>query len=298
MKVLRKQYTKADITTIGFLFTMLTIPILNFLIFWVYVNFNSILLAFQLPSGDFSLVNFQWFFENFQANDSVMLESLINTLIFFFVGLIFITPCSILLSYFLYKKILGHNVFRVVFFLPSIISAVVLTTVYKAVIGPTGPLATIAGLFGKTWPEVLAHSKYALTTIIIYNILTSFGTNVILMSGAMARIPIEILESASLDGVTMRKELLSIVLPLIWPTISTLLIFAIADLFSSSGPILLLTKGNYKTMTISYWIFDQVNTYNSLWNASAAGFVYTCIGLPITFGAKYLLEKVGKDVDY
>lgn len=287
-----------DKATIGFLFSMLVVPILNFLIFWVYVNYRSIMYAFELPSGEFTWINFEWVFNEFVSENSVMLEALENTLLFFAVNIFFCMPVAVILSYFLYKKIWGSSAFRVIFYLPSIISAVVLTTVYKEFIGPTGPISLIMTSQGMQAPEFLKSYTYAIWAVVLYSVITGFGNNLLLMSGAMARIPEEIVESAMLDGIHPMNEMIKIVIPLIWPTLSTLLVFAFAGLFSSSGPILLLTKGNYGTMTISYWIFDQVNSYQSYWNASAAGLIYTVIGVPIALGSKYLFGRIMSDVEY
>lgn len=93
----------------------------------------------------------------------------------------------------------------------------------------------------------------------------------LLFTGAMSRIPVSILESIKLDGCGMGREIISIILPLIWPTISTLLVLNATGIFSASGPILLFTKGDYDTTTIGYWIFDMVYTYNNYNVVAAAG---------------------------
>ena len=116
----------------------------------------------------------------------------------------------------------------------------------------------------------------------------------LLLGGALARVPIEILESARLDGIKPWQELVYMILPLIWSTLSTLLILNMTSLFLADGPILLFTMGKYKTATIGYWIFDKVyylgvGAYNSV---SAAGLIFTIIGTPIILFVKYLIERV------
>ena len=115
-----------------------------------------------------------------------------------------------------------------------------------------------------------------------------------LLCGALARVPIEMLESARLDGIGPFKELVSMILPLIWSTISTLLILQMTRLFTASGPILLFTGGAYETSTISYWIFSKVyyqgvGAYNSV---AATGLVFTVVGAPIILFVKWLIEKI------
>ena len=120
MEKRKKAKTKADWACMGFLFSMLSLQVINFFVFYVGVNFESIMLAFEMPDGTPTLQNFQWVFEDFVKEDSVMLEALINTVIFFFVDYIIMRLVALFLSYFLYKKIAGYKFFRVMFYIPSI----------------------------------------------------------------------------------------------------------------------------------------------------------------------------------
>ncbi len=286
-----------------FILGMLALPILTFLVFWVYVNFSSILMAFKSPGIEgFTFINFANAFKEFTMPDSILPNALVNTLKFFAVTLLFTTPASLVCSYFLYKKVFMYKIFRVVFFLPSIINVVVMTCLFRYMAGvqPIGILSLLLqNLFGLENPPILfGDSDYAMNTIILYNVWTGFGINIILFSGAMARIPEDVIEYGKLEGIGFTRELTQVVLPMIWPTMSTVLILAIVGLFNSSGPILFFTKGAFNTYTISYWIFDQVYHKNVYEYASAVGLIFTCIGLPITLIAKWALGKIGTDVEY
>ena len=93
----------------GFILLFLAVPVANFLVFWLYVNFDSILLAFQIPQSngtiEWGLDNFRRFFSEFSGENPVMLTALKNTMIFFFTNLFVVLPVSLLLCYFLYKKV-------------------------------------------------------------------------------------------------------------------------------------------------------------------------------------------------
>ena len=114
----------------------------------------------------------------------------------------------------------------------------------------------------------------------------------------MARIPDEIVEAATLDGVGTFRELTQVVIPLIWSTICTLLVFTIVGIFTASGPILLFTQGEYDTYTISFWIFQQIERGYDPNYPSAVGLFFTLIGTPIVLISKHYLEKIGSDVEY
>jgi ABC-type sugar transport system permease subunit len=148
-------------------------------------------------------------------------------------------------------------------------------------------------------PVLLGESRYALNTVIAYNIWTGFGVNIILFGGAMARIPEDIIEYSKLEGVGFYREIVQIILPLIWPTISTVLTLSVVGIFNSSGPILFLSPGREDTYTIAYWIFKQVYEPNGALNyAAAVGIFFTIIGLPIVLFIKWLLGKIGSDIEY
>ena len=208
-----------------------------------------------------------------------------------------------LLAYFLYKKIIGYRIFRFVFFLPSIISATVLTALYKQLIAPGGVVALVVEALGGSVPLLgyLATEGTALTAIVIYTLWTGFGVNIILFNGAMTRIPEEVMEYARLDGVGSGRELVQIIIPLIWPTLSTIITFAFVGIFTASGPILLFTKGQYGTYTISFWIYDLVQGVNKVINleyASAVGLFFTLIGAPIVLIVRMLINKAVDAVEY
>lgn len=285
---------------------MLAVPLTNLVIFYFAVNINSVLMAFQENLGGktvWSGYQFTRLFKELGMSDFIITEAIRNTLVFFLLGLLIINPLSLLLAYFLYKKIIGYRIFRFVFFLPSIISATVLTALYKQLIAPGGVVALVVEALGGSVPLLgyLATEGTALTAIVIYTLWTGFGVNIILFNGAMTRIPEEVMEYARLDGVGSGRELVQIIIPLIWPTLSTIITFAFVGIFTASGPILLFTKGQYGTYTISFWIYDLVQGVNKVINleyASAVGLFFTLIGAPIVLIVRMLINKAVDAVEY
>ena len=282
---------------IGFVTALVSIPILQFLIFYVFINGNVILLAFHNENNAFTFDNFLFLFRYFGSSNSKLLEALVNTLKFFALQLVMF-PISLLFSYFLYKKIFLHRYLQIVFFLPSIISAMVMVTLFKNIMN--GPVAEIwAKIFGmQSEPLFFDSTRYALKSIMVYMVWTGLANNMVIFSGTMARVPTEILESGKMDGVGFGRELVQLVIPLIWPTISTLILLQFIGIFTSGGPILLFTQGEWGTYTISYWIYEYTVVMHNYNYASAAGLFFTVIGLPVIYVAKYFLNKLDKNVEY
>ena len=284
-----------------FLVCMLALPILQWLIFWLYVNVQSIALAFQDVHGAFTWDNFTAFWEEMQATTGKTIGVAIkNTLIYFGVGVGIQLPGALLIAYFLYKKIWFNRVFRVLFYLHSIISAVVMVAAYRSIVDPGGPLYELVGILGGHFPSegLLANPETATTMIVLFVIWTGFGGNMLLFGGAMSRVPIDVLEAARLEGCGPFRELVQIILPLIWPTICTMLIFTFTGIVNSSGPILLFTNGDYDTTTINFWIFLKVygqqgaGAGGEYGIVSAAGLFFTLITVPVILLVRWALEKV------
>ena len=295
----KNQFRKIELI---FIWGMLVLPLLQWLIFWLIVNLSSIKLAFTDARTDvFTFDNFKVFWENLTVPYGTIKTALFNTLKHFLTSLLIINPISMVIAYFLYKKIACYKLFRIVFYLPAIVSSVAMVAVYREVINPGGIIDALLKLFGSSVPPEgwLARPTTATKAILVYTVWTGFGANILLFMGAMIRVPVEMLEAAKLDGCSAFRELVLLILPLILPTISTLVIITCTNIFSSSGPILLFTSGNYETTTISYWIFEKIygngvlggspSNYNI---ASCTGLCFTLVGVPIILAIRYLMDKL------
>lgn len=283
-----------------FIASILAIPIIHWLVFWLCVNLNSILLAFKLPNGSWSFETIRQVVNELLEPSSDLGIALKNTLLYFIKDVIMLF-WQLIIAYLFYKKIAGHKFFRIVFYLPAIISSVTMVTMFRAIIGSEGVIASIFEQANREFPMLLRDSRYATKTIMFFTIWIGWGGEMLVLGGAFERIPAEVLEAAKLDGVGPVRELAQLIIPMIWPTISTLLILYATGLFNASGPIFLFgTKGSYETWTLSYWIFHKVlyggsGQYNTV---SAMGVLFTCIGVPIVMLVRWLFERVIPAVEY
>ena len=289
-----------------FVVGMLLIPMSVFFVFWFLVNVNSILMAFQTSEGRFTLDTFKLFFEELRLPDPEGMGITVavkNTFIYFAVGFFIKTPLTYLLSFFLYKKIFMYKYFRVIFFLPSIMPPIVMVSLFSYLVSPEGIIPELFAMINNVpiekVPIFLGDSLYATKTIVAYTLWAGFGVNMLLFNSAMARIPVEVIESAKIDGVGFFGEMFYFVIPLTWSTVSTVLMLSVAGIFQSQGPILLFTQGNFKTTTIGYWIYAKVTSYSANYEyASAVGLFFTLIGVPITLGSRWIMNKFNKDLEF
>lgn len=285
--------------------SFLAIPIINFLIFFVYTNISSFFMAFQRPIYDgatemyFTMENFQKVFNSFFVDaDGTLRTGLINTVLFYLSGTLIIMPVSILMSYFIYKKIPGYRSFRFIAYLPQIIASSALVIIFKYSLSSGGPLAAIYKVVGREYSNPLIREPGAIITLLIYNVMFGFGGNLIVYGGAMGSINAEVLEAGELDGCTWFQELIYLIIPMMWATLSTSFILGLAGILGASGPILAFTKGQYGTTTLSFQIYNLVsgvNGYKDLYYASAIGITMTVIMFPMVMALKRLVFNEGKE---
>jgi ABC-type sugar transport system permease subunit len=278
-----------------FVYCLIALPLIEFFTIYVYINVDSFFLAFQ-RGGEFAgLENFKMLWDEVRADNSTILVAIKNTFIYFGAGLILFV-WSIFLSYFFYKKILAYKFFRFVLYMPAIISPVVFVALFKNLTSVNGAIALLIKNFNPDFkmPNLLARSETATWTMVVYVLWMGWTKNMLYLGGSLARIPLEVLESARLDGVGPWDELTKILVPLLLPTLSTLLLLDVVGILGSSGPILLFTKGDYNTTTISYWMFTLVyNTGNDQYvKASAAGICLTLIMFPVVYTMRWLISKI------
>ncbi|MBQ8294970.1 MAG: sugar ABC transporter permease [Clostridia bacterium] len=276
---------------------------ITWLVFWLYVNFDSIILSFQKSNGDWTLQHYQWVIQNLvgtNGEDGMLGIALKNTLTYFFVNYFIVQTFNVVLAYFLYKKIKGYKFFRFFLYLPNLLAGATLATIYKQLIAYNGPIIDM--LYNWGWIteryQLLYSDRYAMTLSVVYSLWVCVGANMIYSLGAMARVPQEVLEAAQLDGVTPWQEFVHLILPLISGTLSTLYVLGLAGFLNAGGATLFLTNGNYNTQTLSFWIFWQIYTGGSTGTSSALGIMMTLVMLPVTYFVKWVAAKISPEVTY
>ena len=221
-----------------FYYALIALPFIHYLIFYVGVNFNTVLLAFkdykdvngQAQHVFSGFVQFEAIFENLIYGKQLKMM-LKNSLIYYGVHLIVGLPLSLFFSFYIYKKYFASEFFRVMLFLPSIISSVVTVFMYTNMV--EHGFVDLFYILGKEIPYPLGNPDVQIYAVLVFNIMMGFGTGVLMYASAMTRIPVSVVEYAELDGVTPFKEFISITIPLVFDTITTFLIVGIAGIFTN-----------------------------------------------------------------
>lgn len=280
-----------------FAWSMIFIPLAYLLINWIFINGQTVLLAFKNEMNEWSLSNFVSVWKRFtDPYEADMLPIVLNTLMYWFVQEVVGLPISFLVSFFIFKKIKGYKAFRVIFYLPAILPGMVMVIAFSQFVYPGGVLDVICQGLGITLPSegLLQNADTAKYTLMVYTFLTCSCGNILFYS-AMSRVPPELLEAGKIDGVTPFREFLHIVFPLILPTFMMTLLLDVASILSFGPPVFLF--GNPPgANTVSNWFFYSVyvtgsNGIGKFGYMSALGVCFTLIMLPIVFLVRRLAEK-------
>lgn len=291
---------------LAFIICCCALPVINWLVFYVFTNMSSFVMAFTNKDGIVSFDNFIRFWDELNNPVSDIRVAIKNTFLTFAI-LVATFPFKVLVSYFIYKKVPGAGIYRILFFLPSIIFGVALAMIFQKIIGVNGFIAQgIQEFFHlEQTPELLADTRFANTTVLLHMIWLGFPGDLIIWGGTFARIPTDVLESGKIDGVNWWQEFTKITVPMVWPTVALQMVLLFCGIFGATGQVFLLTKGQFGTMTISAWMYLQLynlsgNQYTS--NAfnymSAVGLVITIIAIAISLVVRKWTDKAFDEVEF
>lgn len=310
----RKNKKKKHASDIVFICVMLAIPVLHFCLFWLYINIDTVFLSFQRFDSDTGTwlwaggQNYAALWREFVREGSVLPRAVLNSFSVFLWNDFVIVPISIFCAFILYKKMPLGGAFKVIFFLPSIISVVVLTLAYSFMfdvsLGFLPALLKKLGLGGSIpFDGYFGDSRYAWWMILIYGLWSGIGYNIVLVSGAMARVPEEIIEAGKLDGLSAMKELIHVTVPLIGSTIGTLLLLGTTVIFTYFLQPQLLLGGSADVVggyTIALYIVLNVKSAGTAEMAMGAtiGVICALVGTPIVFLCRKAIDKTLPAYEY
>lgn len=127
------------------------------------------------------------------------------------------------------EKLKGQNFFRIVFYIPNILSIVVISGIFSAIYKPeNGMLNSIIGLFKDMSDPILWKGQsLVMVSIIIAMVWQAIGYYMVMYMASMATVPESLYESSGLDGAGRLTQFFQITIPLIWTNIRTTLTFFI-----------------------------------------------------------------------
>lgn len=278
-----KLKSKYNLTTFVFLLPW----IITFIIFSVYPIIFSFGISFTDYTGlspDINFVGLKNYFSLFK--DEIFLKAMRNTFIFVIGTIPFTTVISILLAVLLNSKMVRlKGLFKAGFFLPSVMSMTVISTIWRYIYNADGILNYLLQTIGieknTGW---LASPDTALLSIMIMNIWGAIGYYTIIFLAGLQSIPEELYESASIDGASSTDKFFKITLPLIKPTLFFVIAINTIRSFQIFTEIFTMTGGGplNSTQTIVHYLYVTGFRQFRMGYASAMAYILVIIILIIT----------------
>jgi multiple sugar transport system permease protein len=260
--------------------------LISFLVFGLYPIVASFVLSFReysplapAASHFIGLANYAE-----ALHDGTFWHALGNTLFFTFGTLPFTTAIALGLAVCLDRAFPGRTVFRAGFFLPTVVSVVVLSIVFKAFYSVDGPLDGVWHLFGATPPRWLLDTRTALPSIMAMDVWAASGYYMVIFLAGLKAIPAELYESASLDGASAWRRFTGITLPMLRPTFLFVLVVNTIRSLQIFTEVFVMTRGGPldSTLTVVYYLYDQAFYRFRLGYASAVAYLLFAVTLAIS----------------
>ncbi len=300
-----------------FVYAFIAFPVLQFLIFWVYVNFSSITLSFIDGEGDFTFENFRMVFRALQSAQDYnkgfnLFDTIKRSFLLWGLDFVILFPIGVTTTYILFRRIPGHYVFRLCYIVPSLMGAVMWSQLICYLVQYDGAVTDLVKWFGVELPKnalrngLFGAKETAFPTIIAVKIVMGLVGNNAVLTGAFTRVPDEIYESARLDGAGFWTSYVKIAVPCVWSTIATLMTFSLCSFITADYNVFLFTGGNgdNETSTIGFLLYKITLSISESSSGkpyygypAALGVFLTCITLPVVLFGRKIIDSIFVDVE-
>lgn len=258
--------------------------LIGFLIFTLYPIISS--LYYSLC--DYKVISAPQFIgmENYAAlfGDTVFVKALKNTAYMVCFGVPITTFIAVGVSVMMNNKSLKHTgIFRVLFFIPTLVPTVVACLLWIWVMQPeTGIINRMLGYIGITGPGWLSSPRWSKPAFILMMIWTC-GNAIIIYLAGLQDIPESLYESASIDGASFLRQTISITIPLLRSTILYNVVTLIIGVFQWFAEPYIITLGGPDNSTMFYalYLYQNAFTYFKMGYASAQAWILLVIALAI-----------------
>ena len=301
LKRKKRKVNKQMISNDIFAYSILALPVLLWIFFWLINNVYTFQIAFSdislkgevtwKPTKEF-FGNFKEFFKLAFDKESVLGVGFLNSVKLYVICFVISNPLYLLFSYVIAKKCILSGFWRFVMMLPSMVSAFVMTLMAKMFIN--GPISQMLGLSSPFFNDTASFN-----IIIVYSIWISFPNMLLIYSNNMRAMDTELLGAAKVDGVNnMWLEFWYLYVPRIWQTFTMYTVTNIGALLLGSGPLIafyMYSAPSY-VYTSGYWF--TVQTYNAVNETAvpmlaAGSIVLSIVNYGLMRLVKWLMETKG-----
>lgn len=205
--------------------------IIGFLAFILYPMAYSLYISFtehhiRAPSEWIGLTNYAN-----MLHDERLWKALQNTVYMVVIAVPLTTACAFLCAVLLNQKVRGQSVYRVVYFLPSIVPIVATSILWLWIFNTNnGILNTLLGFVGIKGPSWLTDPTWSKPALILLG-LWGMGTTIVIYLSGLQDVPKSLLEAAELDGASWWQRLRHVTIPMVSPITVFVLVLGVIGMF-------------------------------------------------------------------
>ena len=219
-------------------------------------------------------------------------KALITTFKYSFITVPLKLVFALFIAYILNFKIACVNVFRTVYYIPSILGgSVAIAVLWKALFKEDGIINMLLSFIGIQGPSWLADPDYAMVVIIVLRVW-QFGSAMVLFLAALKGVSVDLYEAATIDGASKTRQFFSITVPMITPVIFYNLVTQIAQAFQEfNGPYIIFNNGGPRgsVTLVSLLVYNYAFKSNEMGMACAMAwvmFIIIALLTVIAFGSQ------------
>ena len=264
------------------------------LIFFFIPFFQTIGLSFLDYSNNIYNASFAGL-QNYVAilHNSVFYKVMLNTIIYLVVAVPVLAIIPLFLAILINQKIKGITLYKILIYLPVIVSIVVAAIAFKWLYAEQGILNYLLNVFHIHSIGWLTDPKYAIYSVIIVTIWKGIGYYMMIYLAALMSVPKELYEACDIDGAGFFTKHLTVTIPHIMPTIALVTTISSISAMKIFAEIYVMTKGGplNSTKTIVYYIYEKAFENLDLGYASAMAVILLVIVMAFSLVNILCFEK-------
>ena len=264
------------------------------LIFFFIPFFQTIGLSFLNYSNNIYNPSFAGLENYIQIlHNPIFYKVMWNTLLYLVVAVPILAIIPLFLAILINQKIKGITLYKILIYLPVIVSIVVAAIAFKWLYAQQGILNYILNVMHINSIGWLTDPKYAIYSVIIVTIWKGIGYYMMIYLAALMSVPKELYEACDIDGANFLTKHLTVTIPHIMPTIALVTTISSISAMKIFAEIYVMTKGGplNSTKTIVYYIYEKAFENLDLGYASAMAVILLIIVMAFSLVNIFCFER-------
>lgn len=238
------------------------------------LGFTNYILG-PIPTHFVGLHNFVRMF-----NDSIFIRSMLNTMEFAAVVVPLQTLFALGLALLINRKVAGVNLFRAIYFFPTIMALVVISVVWALLLNQGGVVNGMLGKRGIGPIPFLNSIAWAMPSIVLASIWQGTGLQMVIFLSGLQAIPKRLYEAADIDGANAWQQFRYVTIPQLRPTILVAVVITTILAFRLFVQPFVMTRGGPQgtTQTIIMYIYQKgIGDFNLGYSSAMSFFLFLVV---------------------